>query len=257
MRDAVIVKNLAAIASGYWEQPFHNFEHASHVILSANKLLKRINALDEDKYGDVLTSQDVHEHTYGIGTDPLTQFAIVFSALCHDVCHTGVPNGQLAEEEPDLADEYCYRSIAEQHSTTVAWNLLMLPAFKNLRACIYQTREECERFRQLVVNSIMATDIFDGDLKELRSARWQQAFENAGPESPMTEVALNKRATVVIEHIMQASDVSHTMQHWYIYQKWNERLFQEMYNSYKTGRWNKDPSEGWYKGEIGFFDNYM
>jgi hypothetical protein len=25
------------------------------------------------------------------------------------------------------------------------------------------------------------------------------------------------RATIVIEHIIQASDVSHTMQHWHIY----------------------------------------
>lgn len=51
-----------------------------------------------------------------------------------------------------------------------------------------------------------------------------------------------------IEHIIQASDVSHTMQHWHIYKKWNERLFQEMYQAYCEGRMEKDPSQGWYKG---------
>jgi hypothetical protein len=29
-----------------------------------------------------------------------------------------------------------------------------------------------------------------------------------------------------------------------------------MYSAYRTGRSKKDPSEGWYKGEIWFFDNY-
>ena len=56
---------------------------------------------------------------------------------------------------------------------------------------------------------------------------------------------------------MQASDVAHCMQHWHVYTKWNERLFEEMYQAYATGRAEKDPSVGWYKGELWFFDNYI
>jgi hypothetical protein len=48
------------------------------------------------------------------------------------------------------------------------------------------------------------------------------------------------------------------MQHWNVYKKWNERLFQEMFSAYdNSGRAAKDPSEGWYKGELWFFDNYI
>ena len=65
------------------------------------------------------------------------------------------------------------------------------------------------------------------------------------------------RATIVMEHIIQASDVSHTMQHWHVYIKWNTRLFKEMYAAYQVGRMNKDPSTFWYNGELGFFDNYI
>jgi len=58
--------------------------------------------------------------------------------------------------------------------------------------------------------------------------------------------------------LIQASDVSHTMQHWNVYQKWNARLFKEMYRAWKLGRGaTKDPSEFWYQGEIGFFDFYI
>ena len=45
--------------------------------------------------------------------------------------------------------------------------------------------------------------------------------------------------------------------HWHIYRKWNSRLFQEMYKAYQEGRSDTDPSENWYKGEIGFFDFYI
>jgi hypothetical protein len=61
----------------------------------------------------------------------------------------------------------------------------------------------------------------------------------------------------VVEHIIQASDVSHTMQHWHIYRKWNERLFLEMFTAFKHGRMAKNPADFWYEGEIGFFDNYV
>merc|ERR1712183_587350 len=47
------------------------------------------------------------------------------------------------------------------------------------------------------------------------------------------------------------------MQHWNVYIKWNEKLFQEMYRAFKMGRSEKDPSIGWYKGELWFFDNYV
>lgn len=42
-----------------------------------------------------------------------------------------------------------------------------------------------------------------------------------------------------------------------MYRKWNERLFYEMYKAYAEGRAEKDPTDSWYKGEIGFFDFYI
>jgi hypothetical protein len=68
---------------------------------------------------------------------------------------------------------------------------------------------------------------------------------------------VDRKATIVIEHLIQASDVSHTMQHWHIYRKWNARLFEELYRAFVEGRSDKDPSEFWYKGEMGFFDFYI
>mmetsp|Transcript_11750 Transcript_11750/g.21153 ORF Transcript_11750/g.21153 Transcript_11750/m.21153 type:complete len:272 (-) Transcript_11750:75-890(-) len=125
-------------------------------------------------------------------------------------------------------------------------------------SAIYVTRTEFKRFRQLVVNGIMATDIVDKDLKKLRNDRWDAAFADSdqGPHVNEDRSRILK-ATIVIEHLIQASDVAHTMQHWHVYRRWNERFFQECYQAYKDGRAEKDPSETWYQGELGFFDFYI
>ena len=67
----------------------------------------------------------------------------------------------------------------------------------------------------------------------------------------------DRKATIVFEYIIQASDVSHCMQHWQTYLKFNRRLFQERYLAYVKGISNTCPSQGWYQGELWFFDNYV
>lgn len=130
----------------------------------------------------------------------------------------------------------------------------MRDEYKELRGCIYATQAELVRFRQWVVTAVMSTDIVDRSLKDLRNARWEKAFMKTSIASSTEDT--NRKATIVVEHIIQASDISHTMQHWHVYLKWNEKFFQEMYDAYKAGRSEKDPSEFWYQGELGFFDFY-
>jgi len=250
------------IASMYLDNPFHCFDHASHVVMSVTKLLGRIVAPKESDLGlqEQANLMDVavtlHDHTYGITSDPLTQFACAFSALIHDVDHQGIPNPQLCKEKPALATMYNQRSVAEQNSLDLSWDLLMQDEFAHFRSVLCATKHDLQHFRNLVVNSVMATDIMDKELKELRNSRWQRAFDSNDNTGNSVE-AVNRKATIVIEHLIQASDVSHTMQHWHIYRKWNQRLFHEMHQAYKDGRADKDPSEFWYKGEIGFFDFYI
>ena len=88
-----------------------------------------------------------------------------------------------------------------------------------------------ERFRQLLANTVLATDIFDKDLQTLRKQRWNKAFDVNQEHQPdqqqdqpkeriSAEDDVNRKATIVIEHLIQASDVAHTMQHWHVYKTW-------------------------------------
>jgi hypothetical protein len=220
-----------------------------------SKLLSRIVAPDNVELND---AAHLHDHTYGITSDPLTQFSVVLSALIHDADHRGVPNFQLAKEDNKLAAVYQNKSIAEQNSVDVCWNALMSGnKYADLRKIIYSSRDELKRFRQIVVNTVMATDIFDKESSALRKNRWNLAFTERPNEEEDKTDHVNRKATIVIEHIIQASDVAHTMQHWHVYQKWNEKLFEEMYLAYKNGRSDKNPADGWYKSEMWFYDNYV
>ena len=249
----------------YRSNPFHNFEHASHVTMSVNKLLQRVVAPEVRVRRRSLTCRNdgkteqmashLHNYTHGITSDPLTQFAVVFSALIHDVDHWGVSNAQLVKEGVPIAEKYHNKTVAEQNSVDLSFNLLMNEDdYPDLRECIFPTKYEYERFRQVVVNNVMATDIFDPELQELSKKRWEKAFSERTESDTDYD---NRKATVVIEHIMQASDVSHSMQHWHVYQKWNRRLFDELYTAYRAGRMAVDPTTFWVEGELKFFDNHI
>jgi hypothetical protein len=252
---------ISLVAATYRNNPFHNFSHACHVTLSVNKLLKRIVA--PDLTAEQLESfqngaqKDVavqlHDFSHGIISDPMAIFAITFAALIHDADHRGVTNVQLIKEEPDMGTLYRNKSVAEQNSVDVAWYLLMLDQFEPMRQYIFGTQAELLRFRQIVVNVVLATDIFDKELNDLRRNRWERAFSEGRPGQDRSDL----RATIVMEHIIQASDVSHTMQHWHVYQKWNKHLFRELYVAHKAGRLDANPATFWYQGELGFFDNYV
>ena len=91
--------------------------------MSVVKLLSRIvapqDALLEGESGKGIAST-LHDHTYGITSDPLTQFSCVLSALIHDADHAGVPNAALVKEGTQVAKQYNNKSVAEQNSVDLA-----------------------------------------------------------------------------------------------------------------------------------------
>ena len=166
--DQKVIKQLrsyiTAVAHMYRNNDFHSFEHACHVTMSVTKLLSRIVMPSDLEYAKPETTNPddknqlqrsiastLHDHTYGITSDPLTQFSLVFSALIHDVDHTGVPNTTLVKENTSLATLYRNKSVAEQNSVDLAWDLLQGDEYQDLCQCIYSSKSEFDRFRQLLV----------------------------------------------------------------------------------------------------------
>jgi hypothetical protein len=59
---------------------------------------------------------------------------------------------------------------------------------------------------------------------------------------------------IVIEHLQGFRCVTYDAALAGVYIEWNEKLSTNWYRTHKEGRSDKDPSEFWYEGEIGFFD---
>jgi hypothetical protein len=92
----------------------------------------------------------------------MTRIQLVFSQGAHSRRRPHcVPNTQLNGE---LYSCQGLQGVAEQNSVDLCWDLLMDSSFDELLPPFYST-DERRRFRQLVVNSVMATDIMDKELK--------------------------------------------------------------------------------------------
>jgi 3'5'-cyclic nucleotide phosphodiesterase len=123
--------------------------------------------------------------------------------------------------------------------------------FNDLRDIICPSKDEEQRLHQLVFNCVMATDIMDKDLNTLRNKEWEEAFLDNDECSRGSSL---KQINVLLAFLVQSADLSHSMQHFDVYRKWNEHLIEEMYFAYLNGRADRDPCDFWYQGELAFFD---
>jgi hypothetical protein len=142
--------------------------------------------------------------------------------------------------------------VAEQNSVDVAWALLMDDSFSAIRV-IYSNDDELKRFRQLVVNSVMATDIMDKDLKELRNSLGSR-FQ----EVPLLSLRYSRHCesghTIVIEHLIKLP-MSHDAALAHL--PYGTSVYLKIVRGLQVRHSDKDPSDFWYKGEMGFFDFYI
>jgi hypothetical protein len=244
---------VALIASKFPDNAYHGFDRASQVCMTSKKQLSRMmtnHVLDGMNH-----PLNVYQRTYGISQDPLAQFALVFAALVYSCDHPGVPNSQLVKENSDGAMKWKSRFIIQQSALDTVWSSLMMPQFNDLRSCIFGDILGMKRFRQLLVNLCLATDISDRELLLLQKDRWQRAFVDGKNDDSNDNRC--RRATIVLELIMQTSDIFHTLSNWHLYLKWTERHFKDACKAYKNGRLAQDPCIFWYKCELLFFDQHV
>lgn len=252
--EAQLKDYITVISCMYRDNAFHNFEHASTVLKAVHRVIGSVVRPEGDVDFRNL------KHGYGVAREPWNHFALVFAALIHDVDHNGVPNAQLIKERSHVAGAYKNKSVAEQNSIELAWNLLMEPSYKELRESIFHHRSELTAFRSLVVTAVMATDIADKELAALRKGRAQDALKAEVDDLTAAHANIDlvsRKATFVVETLIQVADVSHTMSSFATFKKWNHRLYNEMFKAFKNGRAECDPTDSWYKGEFGFFDFYI
>jgi hypothetical protein len=234
--DQELLRFIDRISTLYNENPFHSWDHACQVTLSASFLVKEYHKTKDDTGG----SFDNH---------PFVRFIAVFAALIHDAKHLGVPNAQLKEEGHPLAEVYDQGSYQERQSIQVGLGIFM-EEFTELSTTVLKL---CPEFIHLVTAAVLATDISSKEIQLKVQERFDRAIVGTDKDYAVTE--LNKTQSV-IEQILLLADVGHCSQGHDNFLKWNAALFYECLQGFKDGRGN-DPRANWYQGQIGFIQGYI
>ena len=159
------------ILVGYKGTPYHCKEHAFHVVLSVNKLTDLM-----------IQSNPSTTKTYGLRYDAMAQMALLLAALIHDVEHTGVPNRQLVAENDPLAILYNDQSVAEQRSLYIAFETLLKNENRLFLTTLFPFQNgkldsiEYRRFRKMVIDLVLSTDIASPERSQLTKSKWKEAF---------------------------------------------------------------------------------
>ncbi len=251
------------VAQRYNNVCFHSFEHASHVMMSATKM---VTMLPQRNLSDIDLEQLARyndEKSKWTISDPWLHLSICLAALLHDVEHKGIPNHQLLHEQDYLSVEYgsssCMSSFAECYSVDVGILILESRPYKSLCAAIY-TRPD---IHLVISDLILITDIASEARRNMCLSKWNMAYPKGNGNQNTKAMKYDEKyvAKAISDQIIQAADVSHTMQSFETFLKWNQRLYYELLSAYRNGRTNPSnsthPGKNWYVGQLAFYRNYV
>merc|ERR1719161_223272 len=130
-----------AVESQYMPNPYHNFSHGVDVLHASARMLKVC-----------------HSETFLTETE---QFAVLISAICHDLGHPGLNNPFLVETCHELAIRYNDKSPLENMHCARLFDLVSLGD----AACATNVlgnfeKERYREFRKVAIETILHTDIF-------------------------------------------------------------------------------------------------
>lgn len=122
----LMAKLIHDIAQQYNANKYHNFEHATHVLLNSAFSLTCI----KEPF-----------------LSPIEKLSFLYSALIHDVDHYGIPNSTLIQNRHPLALLFHDQSVAENHSITIGLNHISNLTPASRKDCKYK-----QRFLETVLN---------------------------------------------------------------------------------------------------------
>lgn len=209
---------------------FVKFDFLNKLKISAVKLKKFIlcvrSCMFDNPYHNWFHAFDVTQTTYCLaiqaGLDKsLTSvelFALVISALCHDLEHPGVNNPFLVASCSDLATLYNDRSVLENHHCCRAFQLIL---HKEIQLLSEFSKQEYFVFRGVVLANILATDM-------ARHGEYTTKLKRAvDPTTPMEDRLIDKQ--FLMEVIMKCADTSNVLKPFPIAKKWAMRVTDEFF----------------------------
>ncbi|XP_011405148.2 PREDICTED: calcium/calmodulin-dependent 3',5'-cyclic nucleotide phosphodiesterase 1B-like isoform X2 [Amphimedon queenslandica] len=192
---------LTRVENGYQlhGNPYHNCTHAADVVQTVHSFIKLA------KLEEWLSKLEI--------------LALLFSAIIHDLEHTGTTNSFHVHTRSELSLCYNDQSILENYHLNRAFTILKemeVNIFRNL------TTEQFTQVRTLTIEMVLATDMSKhfAQLKHMKrllssSDGWCQLQ--------------NSEKSSLLCLILHIADISHPGKEWAMHHQWTERIQEEFF----------------------------
>mmetsp|Transcript_76036 Transcript_76036/g.204012 ORF Transcript_76036/g.204012 Transcript_76036/m.204012 type:complete len:515 (+) Transcript_76036:88-1632(+) len=200
---------------------FNELNMLSRLRISEEKMQRFILAVRDrmldNPYHNWTHIFDVTQTVYTLGTmtgvfkrfSDMELFALLISALCHDLEHPGVNNVYLIKSRSSLIALYSDDSILEKHHSYRAFELMLSSDIELLRGF---SENDYEKFRELVMGTILATDM--GRHKEYTDKLKQLTSEEATEEEKQLENVW------LMQLLLKCADTSNVFKPFEVAKKW-------------------------------------
>ena len=195
IEEIYLTKFISIICENYKKNHFHNFQHAVNVLQMTYMLLYKTNIIKKLK--------------------PNIIFAILISALSHDVDHPGNTNSYEINSMSKYAKIYNDISVLENHHCTLTFQILeesgMLKCFKD---------DQFREIRKTIISCILGTDMSKHNdfLNKLENFNFD--IENYSNEDQI----------FIATTFVHFADLSNVIKDFEISFEWSKRISHEFYD---------------------------
>jgi hypothetical protein len=197
---------------------YHNRAHAASVMHSMHILCHKVGVAEMASKAFNTAASDDH----------LERMACLFAAAVHDYEHLGVNNDFLVKTRNERAIRYNDKNVNEHHHCAAAFLVLSNPK-NNFLADL--PPPAFDRFRRLVIDLILATDMADGETirKRFIEALDVQSKENSTQKEASFVPKSSQEAVLLLQVAMKCCDLGHLLLDWDLHVKWVHLLEQEFF----------------------------
>eukprot|EP01083_Nonionella_stella_P117301 349376_1 len=202
------VNFLLEVRDMYRANPYHCFLHGVDVCQTVYSILTVMHGARCLSHGD--------------------RFALLLSALTHDIDHPGLNNVFQVNAQTKLAELYNDQSVLENHHTATTFMLL-----RKHKTLANLPQEKYRSMRRRVVSAILATDMTSHfELLRKFNRRMQDNWDLPEGVTVDTsdELLGNADRELIISVIVHGADISNQCKSWDSAYEWSKRVHQEQRN---------------------------
>lgn len=202
----VLCNFLIKVQAEYTNVPYHNSNHAADVVQTLHALLQ-MGAKD-------------------FASEPLELFALLLSAVVHDMGHPGVNNAYQINAKTDLALIYNDISVLENFSAARTFKLLM-GKDKDESINIFSGFKNNQKLsiRKLVIEAVLHTDM----TKHFSMVSKLKGLLILKDESPMSFNWTEKQKWEILGFILHVADISNPCKPDPLFKEWADLCLEEFF----------------------------